>query len=341
MKELVVAAIAIIMLPLSWILCKLVLNYTQNKAILDIPNERSSHTSAKPRGGGVAIVITFLSFVFLMVIMKVIPLQLFLALFGGGALIAYIGWMDDKNKGISIILRLIVQSTAAIWAVCWLRGLPQIRIGEINIYLGIFGYFFSVMGVIWLTNLYNFMDGIDGIAASEAVTVGLFAGCLSLLAGTNGLAALCFALAFSCIGFLIWNWAPAKIFMGDVGSGFLGFTFATLAIASENSGGPSLVIWIILLGVFLVDATVTLIRRIIMRECWYEAHRAHAYQCATQTGLTHKQVTLFVIFINIILTFFAFLIWYHQTLSIPVLLSILILLSVIQNRIYCKCKSNY
>ncbi len=330
--------ILFLLFPISWLLCKSVIKYTLKKSILDIPNDRSSHLNAKPRGGGLAVVITFLAFVCVMFILKLISLRFFLAFFGGGGLIAYISWIDDRKNGLSIKTRLLVQFMAAIWSVYWLQGLPQLSFGINIIPLGFFGTLLSIIGILWVTNLYNFMDGIDGLAASEAVNIGIFAGCLLLIAGTGSLASISFALALSSLGFLVWNWPPSKIFMGDVGSSFLGFIFAVLAIASENNGGVPLVIWTLLLGVFLVDATATLIRRIYLRECWYQAHRSHAYQCATQIGFTHKQVTLAIIFLNIVLAIFALTIWYYPCFATPIIIVAFLGLLIIHFSVYNKWK---
>lgn len=121
------------------------------------------------------------------------------------------------------------------------------------------------------------MAGIDGLSGSEAVTVAVFGGLPFLLAGNYSIAHFSFALAVSVGGFLTWSWSPAKIFMGDVGSGFLGFTFAYITLVSERTGGIPLVIWLMLLSVFIVDATLTVIRRALSREKLYEAHRSHIY----------------------------------------------------------------
>jgi len=157
-----------------------------------------------------------------------------------------------------------------------------------------------VIAIVWMINLYNFMDGIDGIAGTEAITI-LGAAAIFLWVQNSGLAAVCLLIIAAVLGFLIWNWPPAKVFMGDVGSGFLGFVFAVLAIWSENSGAVPLLIWLLLLGVFIVDATVTLVKRMAGGEKLYEAHRSHVYQLAVQAGYSHKQVTLTVLLINIML----------------------------------------
>ncbi len=291
---------------ISFFLTAKVRNYALKKSILDIPNERSSHIVPTPRGGGLAVVVSFLFSFALLAGMDVISLNVFLALFGGGFLVAFLGWLDDKYS-LSSSTRLLVQFAAAIWGLYCLNGFQAINIGFSVIELGWFGNILAVVGIVWIINLYNFMDGIDGIAGTQALMVAAFGGWLLLVVGSMELAILCFLLAASVAGFLIWNWEPAKIFMGDVGSVFLGYIFAMLAIVCESQGSIPLVIWMVILGVFIIDATLTLIRRIIQGEEWGKPHRTHVYQLAVQYGFKHKQVVIGVALINIILFTLAYL----------------------------------
>jgi Fuc2NAc and GlcNAc transferase len=158
----------------------------------------------------------------------------------------------------------------------------------------------GVMALTWSTNLFNFMDGIDGIAGSEAVFVaGAGAFLNSRFGGDSGLTAAMLVLAAASLGFLIWNWPPARIFMGDVGSGFLGFTLAVFALAASRHSTVPIEVWAILSGVFLADATVTLLRRIFRGDRWFEAHRLHAYQGLASRWQAHLPVTALVIGINV------------------------------------------
>jgi Fuc2NAc and GlcNAc transferase len=159
----------------------------------------------------------------------------------------------------------------------------------------------AAIGIVWLINLYNFMDGIDGIAAAEAVSVGSMAGALLWWAGDRGLAGASVVIAAASGGFMLWNWSPAKIFMGDVGSAVLGYVFATLAIASEDSEKLFIWQWVLLLGVFVGDATVTLVRRALHGERVHHPHRHHAYQRAVQAGWTHARVSGAIVLINLCL----------------------------------------
>jgi UDP-N-acetylmuramyl pentapeptide phosphotransferase/UDP-N-acetylglucosamine-1-phosphate transferase len=208
--------------------------------------------------------------------------------------------LDDQGK-ISTIKRFGAQVLAAAWAVFWLGGLRGIRFGSMDVHVGLFGSLLAMLCIVWFINLYNFMDGIDGLAAINAVTVGLVAAILLLFGGDQSLYLLVIPVAGAAAGFLLWNWAPAKIFMGDVGSGFLGFVFATLAIASDNAGRLPILTWILLLGVFVVDATITLLRRVVRGETWYAAHRSHAYQRIVRAGHPHARVSTAVAMVNFVL----------------------------------------
>jgi len=183
----------------------------------------------------------------------------------------------------------------------WLGGYPTLRLGDFVVSLGPAGSLLALIGIVWAVNLFNFMDGIDGIAGVEAVTVGTGGALLLWAAGQSGGASVSLAIAAAALGFLFWNWAPARIFMGDAGSGFLGFSFAVLAIWSENTHGPSVILWGILAMVFVFDATVTLIRRALRHEALAKPHRSHAYQRLVQAGKSHAVVTGVVLALNLLL----------------------------------------
>ena len=271
--------------------------YAISREIMDIPNSRSSHTVPIPRGGGLAIVMVFLCSVLFMGMTSAIGKDLMTALMGG-FLIALVGWADD-HKCLPVLPRISAHFAAALWSVYWLGGFPSINLGFTTLHLGLMGYPLAVLGTVWMTNLYNFMDGIDGLAGGEAVTVSGGAALLLFTSGNTSMAILCLILAASAAGFLVFNWPPAKIFMGDVGSGFLGYTFAVLALASENMTDVPLIAWMVLLSVFIVDATATLVKRILQGKKFTEAHREHGYQRAVQSGFSHRKVTLWITAINL------------------------------------------
>ncbi|MFQ5787022.1 MAG: glycosyltransferase family 4 protein [Thermodesulfobacteriota bacterium] len=297
-------------------------NYAIKHQMLDIPGSRSSHNFPTPRGGGLAISVCCLVATLFFGIGGILESRLFWAFLGGGSAIAIIGWLDDR-KSITPMVRFLVQLAAATWAVLLIGGFPSMNLGVGIISLGWFGSILAILGIVWLTNLYNFMDGIDGIAGTEAVTVGGIGGALLVMSNTWGLALVSWAIAASSLGFLVWNWPPAKIFMGDVGSGFLGFFFAVLLLASERSGAIPLLAWLLLLGVFIGDATFTLFRRLLKREKVWEAHRNHFHQRAVQIGYSHRTVTLVVASLNAVLGFLAILAYLN-----PRLLSSFIMLGI-------------
>ena len=281
----------------SWILTGLLRQYALKKNLLDVPNSRSSHTIPIPRGGGLAIVLTlFISLIFLS-ITHTLKSSVLVSLLGAGSLVAVIGFMDDHGH-IPPKWRLLVHFMGALWGVVWLGNFPPLTIIGHPIHLVWLGYVAVAVLLVWLLNLFNFMDGIDGIAASETIFVACSGLLFASLVGHTALELVAIIIIGSTVGFLIWNWPPAKIFMGDVGSGFLGIILGIYAYWAMVEGAVSFWSWVIIFGVFLVDATFTLLMRIYNREIWYEAHRSHAYQhAANRWG--HLRVTLIVSLINV------------------------------------------
>lgn len=264
--------------------------------LLDVPNARSSHSCPTPRGGGAAVVVAWLIALWLAPVSAGSRLAL---AFSGGLAVAAVGFVDD-HRPLSARHRMAVHLGAAIWALGWLGGLPQLALGGHSWALGWAGSVLGVVTVVWMLNLFNFMDGIDGLAGSEAVFVAGAAGLLGQLwYPDSGLGPLNLLLAASCLGFLAWNWPPASIFMGDVGSGFIGFVLGVSAIASARLGGLSLGVWLILSAVFVADASYTLLWRVASGQRWFEAHRSHGYQHAVARLGGHRPVTLAVWAINL------------------------------------------
>lgn len=274
--------------------------YAQARSLMDIPNARSSHTVPTPRGGGVAIVLTFLLALVLLAALGDMSwsVALALALLGAGAWVAVVGFLDDHGH-IAARWRLLAHFAGAIWALYWLGGLPPLQVAGFNLSLGWFGHIAAAFYLVWLLNLYNFMDGIDGIAGVEAVTVCIGGALLYALQGQGDLAILPLLLAVASAGFLYWNFPPAKIFMGDAGSGFLGLVLGILSLQAAWVAPQLFWSWLILLAVFIVDATFTLLRRLLRGDKVYQAHRSHAYQYAARRHNGHLPVTLAVLAINV------------------------------------------
>lgn len=281
------------------VITALLRRYALSKSLIDIPNDRSSHSIPTPRGGGVAIVVSFLASLCLLFSGGLIPPDLFLSGVGAGALVAIIGFMDDHGH-IAARWRLLGHFAGAAWALYWLGGLPPVHAFGQVIDLGWPGSVLTAFYLVWMLNLYNFMDGIDGIAGVEAVTVCLGACVLYGLGANDHLIWPSLLLAASVGGFLVWNFPSARIFMGDAGSGFLGLILGILTLQAAWTSFELFWGWLILLGVFIVDATFTLSRRLLRGEKVYEAHRSHAYQFASRRYGKHWPVTIVVGLINLL-----------------------------------------
>lgn len=274
-------------------------HYALRRNILDMPNQRSSHSVPTPRGGGMAIVLSFMLALLVFLFQGLVEPEHAVALLGGGGLVALIGFLDDHGH-VPARWRLLVHFLAAGWGLYWLGGLPPLQLGDTVVQLGWLGMPLGLLYLVWLLNLYNFMDGIDGIAGIEAVTTCAAAGLLCGVLGNWQAALLPAVLAAAAGGFLLWNWPPAKIFMGDAGSGFLGLMLGLVSLQMAWLEPQLLGAWVILLGVFLVDASITLLRRFWRGEKVYEAHRSHAYQHATRSLGRHLPVTAAVALINLL-----------------------------------------
>ena len=272
------------------------------RSLMDFPNARSSHQIPTPRGGGVAIVCTFLGVLPVFGFLGLVSWTLIVALLGAGAGVALLGFLDDKGH-VAVRWRLLGHFAAAAWALLWFEGLPPLSAFGILLDLGWIGHFLALIYLVWMLNLYNFMDGIDGIAGVEAITACL-GGCLIYwLGGYRDLIWAPMLLAMSVLGFLYWNFPPARIFMGDAGSGFIGMMLGIFSLQGAWRDSNILWMWIILLGVFVVDSTFTLVRRFFQRAKLYEAHRSHAYQMASRRLGNHSVVTISVSLINILWLF--------------------------------------
>jgi len=280
------------------ILTRLMRAYALRVNLVDVPNQRSSHKVPTPRGGGVAIVLIAVLLALYFATEYTSSQIFFYSTAFAGLTVAAIGFVDDHGH-VNAKWRLLTHFLCAAVALTFMP-LPVLVFGDLTLEPNVFTFLVLTIAIVWLLNLYNFMDGIDGIAGMEAVTS---------LAGSALLLYLADApkeyiywpllLSAAVAGFLVVNFPPAKIFMGDAGSGFLGFSLGLLACWHSTWSPNMFWSWLILLGIFVVDATLTLLRRILQGKKPYEAHRSHAYQHAAVRYNSHKCVTISVALINV------------------------------------------
>lgn len=280
----------------SFLLTGAIRRFALRGGMLDIPVSRSLHEEAKPVGGGIVIALLFLAYAGACHLQGSIPLREFLAL-AGGALVALVGLLDDLWK-LSLAWRIPAQFAAAIWAVWWLGNVSPIDFWFFTLGESFLLDALAVLALVWLLNLYNFMDGIDGLAATELVFVTVVGFLIAVAAADAVLGLLSAGLGALALGFLAWNWPPARIFMGDAGSNFIGFSLGVLALLSMRHDSMTVWTWLLLLGVFVSDATVTLVRRIARGDKWYEGHCCHAYQHAVERFGSHRRITLAILALN-------------------------------------------
>lgn len=266
--------------------------------IIDTPNNRSSHKTPTPTAGGMAIVTTFflgMAALFFFAEQTMITQKFFLGFTFSSLLIAAMSFYDDYKKK-SLSLRLITQIIAITVVISFGIVITNIDLPiSRNTSLGIWGYLITFIWIIGLTNAYNFMDGLNGMAGGNAVITALFLCIVSFNQGSNFTYIVCYTLIAGTLGFLIFNFPKGKLFMGDVGSTFLGFTFATLAIIASlyDRAHTSLLVIPLLLFHFIYDTFFTFTRRLLAKENVFQAHRTHLYQLLNQLGYSHTQVTLF------------------------------------------------
>lgn len=273
----------------SFALTYFIRRFALKNKIVSIPNERSLHVVPTPHGGGLAIVISWYVGISILFLSGIIEKNLYFA-FLSGVILTIVSLIDDLI-GLKITTRLFFQFVTAITAFVFLGGLRQLIIPGIEMNYLYVVYPLAIVGMVWFINLFNFMDGVDGFASLEAITI-----CLVIYFLSGSVINL---LLIACIsGFLFWNWPKAKIFMGDVGSTQLGFILVVLGIYFHNTYQFSILNWIMLSSPFWFDATLTLIRRWRNGEKLGEAHRKHAYQRIVQAGFSHLKVNMFLLIIN-------------------------------------------
>lgn len=266
--------------------------------IMDIPTHRSSHTDPVPKSGGISIVATFLIGVIVIYFVSdkamIAHWFFFSFVFSSLFMAVYCFYDDYTNRPViyklrtQIIVVLLVLSSGIV-----LDSVSLPFMG--NVKLGLISYPVSFVWILGLTNAFNFMDGLDGLAAGVSVIVGTFFGYITFTQGSFFVYIVCYTLITGSLGFLVYNFPPARVFMGDVGSTFLGFVFAVLAIIASryDHSHTSFMVIPLLLFNFIYDTSFTFVRRLVRGENVTEAHRTHLYQIFHRLGYTHRTVCLF------------------------------------------------
>lgn len=299
----------------SALFCGIYLHFARRWKILDVPNERSSHERPTPSGGGLPLMLAFFLGTVLLYGTGVFWSSPYSFVLTGALLLTALGVADD-NWTLSVRLRFFAYGfCCVVAAAALLRGaIPEVGLPLI---------FCAAFAMLWTLNLYNFMDGIDGIAATQCF---LACSAAALLVWSSGgasdYAVFCLLLGLSHLGFLVWNWPAARLFMGDAGSIPTGFTLAALAVLGSAQGYLSIACWLVLLGVFITDASWTLTRRIITRQKFTQAHRSHAYQRLSRRWASHQSVVVLLILINAIWLFplaWAIVLWPQYTITLVIL----------------------
>lgn len=281
--------------------------YSLKNHLLDIPNDRGSHQEVTPRGGGIAIIVPV---VLVTVIVMLFTGQHYLEY---GTLIltvvslAMIGWLDD-HKDQPVLRRVGVHMMAGIIVLYGIGSVEYINIDSLKLGLSPLAGIITVLWVAWMANLYNFMDGIDGLVAGHTAISACAIGLWFSLSGDLLTACVCYSLMAASLGFLIWNWEPARIFMGDVGSVAIGGLLAGLAVLGYQAYQIPIMAFVLLFLVFLTDTGLTLLSRVRRRKVLWQAHREHYYQRAVATGWSHAQVTTCLLLTNIVLAVLASLV---------------------------------
>ena len=307
---------------LTWLSCFFYRSFANRYGLLDHPDVRSAHVEPTPTGAGIVLVLWFyIGFAFLWY-MGLVHTHIFMSSLAGLP-VGLVGFIDDVKK-LRWEIRASIHGVCAGWCIYWI-DFPVIELFGFLVEPNLITSIFGAIALLWLINLYNFMDGIDGLAASEAIFV-CAAGILLVEIQGNDWYIFNLLLASVSVGFLMLNWPPARLFMGDAGSGFLGLMLGLIILSHHDVSVWS---WIILSGYFFTDACLTIVIRLLRGEKIYNAHSQHAYQHMTRT-IGDKKTLYSIIAINIfwLLPIALFVQFFSEYGPLLVLLSYLPLLLV-------------
>lgn len=310
--------------------------YAIEKGYMDKPNKRSSHITPTPRGAGIVFVLAWAGLIAVLDFFKIAQINLTF-IFVPAFFMALLGFWDDKHN-LSYKIRLIAQIALAFLSI-YLMLSADLNFGNLYYFFNLKFLSYNVLlvitglGLVWFTNLFNFMDGTDGIATCEAIFILLVAGYIFNHYNASDYTAITVGLAFLLTGFLAWNWPSARVFMGDSGSAFLGFVLAMVMLLTICEHQINPIFWLIITGIFWFDTTVTLIRRIINGDKFTQAHKLHAYQRLVQANFSHAQVLVGSILLNGILGSIAFYglynpRYYHFCFALSIVILTLVYLTV-------------
>ena len=277
---------------LSYFSCVRALALAEKAGMISLPGERQSHHHATPTGGGLGLIFSIVITTLGLELIFSLPDFWWKNMLPGVLLLAFIGWRDDKLP-VSTWLRLLIQLAVSVWLIGYGRW-------EFSL-TGLFLLAIAIVAIVWLMNVYNFMDGSNGMAGFQGVFAGVTMAVFFQAGGEYSMALVAVVVAASCAGFLPLNFPNAKVFMGDVSSVPLGFIFASLGVYGWQTGSLSLPVSILIMSVFLVDATLTLLARAFRGERWYTAHAQHVYQRVIARGWTHRRSLVFYQAINVVL----------------------------------------
>ncbi|MFH1846070.1 MAG: hypothetical protein ABH869_00745 [Candidatus Omnitrophota bacterium] len=287
----------------SFFACSVIIKKNDALGLVDIPNNRSSHTIPTPRGGGIGIFAGIIAGLFGCYVTGIFSPDIkYLIFICGFSAVALVGFFSDRFK-ITARSRILWQIIISLIVVFFILDISLVLdYFKGNLFFAVICGLCCVLWIVSVINFYNFMDGINTLAAMQAIIAGISIAVFGIILPNKLLIPVGFILAGSSFGFLMLNKSPAKIFMGDTGSYLLGFYIAGIGLMDKKLFIPV----VLILGVFLFDAVFTLISRVIKKECWYRAHRSHFYQRAVKLGYSHMQVSAGFSIIMCILAFMAF-----------------------------------
>ncbi len=274
--------------------------HARRRGLIDRPGPRRSHDVPVARGGGIALAVGVVAAAVMMP-----PVPGGVAFHMGLLAIAALGLADD-HRPLRVAIRLPAQLVVAAAVVMAVGGVPVIQFAGESIGPWLAWTPLAALAIVWMINLFNFMDGSDGLASTQAAFSGLLLAVGFVDSGQTGLAVLACALAAASLAFLAWNRPPARIFLGDSGSLTLGFVLGFLALAGTVTGSVSVWAAAIAVSPFVIDATATLLARLVSGREWYTPHRDHAYQCLIRSGWSHARVLAALVVLDLAVVLPAF-----------------------------------